>query len=172
MKTSLIIASVLLSGLSSSAFATPQAQVRFDGSCRAAGFSASGADIEYFNLNLDLDNSGSKECVITTTLPAQPNQVITVSSFKAEAFANKLGDGLAMLTVGHRFNGQQELVSRAVASGTQDLVAEQTAIGVSACGKKVELRTKITAKSVNYILLQDSATSNSVAYRVDYTKCN
>jgi len=171
MKTSIILASVLLSGFASSAFSTPQAKVRFEGACQGGGFSASGADIEYFNLNLDLDNSGSKDCIITTTLPAQPGLFINVSSFKAEAFADVRDQGLALLTVNHRFNGQSELVSRATAKQSGGLVAEQTAIGVAECGKPVELRTRITAKSVNATLLQDSAQSNTVSYRVAYKPC-
>jgi len=173
MKTSLVLASVLISGMATSAFSTPkEAKVKFDGSCRAADFSASGTDIEYFNLNLDLDNSGSKECVITTTLPAKPGLRINVSSFKAEAFAEVPHHGLATLTVNHRFNGQQELVSRAIGRESGGLVAQQTAIGISSCGQAVELRTKLATKSVNSIVLQDSAQSNTVSYRVAYVPCH
>ncbi len=172
MKNSLILASVLLSSLvSASAFATPAAQVVFEGICAGAGFSASGTDIEYINLNLDLDNTGSKECIITTKLPARPGMTINVSSFKAEAFADLRSEGLAVLTVNHRFNGQQSPVYRSVAKGTGALVAEQTAIGITSCGQAAELRTKLATKSVNATLLQDSATSNTVAYRVAYVPC-
>ncbi len=173
MKNSIILASVLLSALvSASAFASSAAQARFDGACAGGGFSASGTDIEYFDLNLDLDNTGSKECVITTTLPARSGFRINVSSFKAEAFADLRTDGLAILTVNHRFNGQLSEVYRSVAKESGALVAQQTAIGISSCGQPVELRTKVATKSVNATLLQDSAVSNTVSYRILYVPCH
>jgi len=173
MKRTLLLASVLASALASgSAFATASASATFAGACSGASFDASGSDIEYFDLNLDLVKGGSKECVITTTIPGTPGLAIHISSFKAEAFADITNGGIATLLVNHRITGQNEIASRAIAHETGDLVAEQQTVGRTKCGQAIELRTKLTVKAVKAILLQDSATSNTVTYKIDYTPCH
>lgn len=162
---------VLSFALTSSLFAV---DVRFSGACADGTFDAQGADVEYSNLNLDLLNgvgAESAECVITTSIPAKSGFTINVSEFKAEGFAEIEGRGLASMFVNHRFNGQIVRGARDIARNTSSLVVFQRAVGVSSCGDQVVLRTKLTTKASNAVLLQDSATSNTVRYKVKYVRC-
>lgn len=172
MKNVAVSVALLVSALSAPAFAT-DAQVNFSGSCAAGSFDAVGNDIEYFDLGLELTGGAtSAECVITTTLHGKPGLRINVSDFKAEGLAFDVQPGgIATLTVNHRFNQQTTLVNRAIAREDGPLIAFQQAVGLSACGEDVILRTKLAAKAVKAQLLQDSATSNTVSYRIGYVPC-
>ncbi len=170
MKTLLTTALSFL--VSASAFAG--VDVRFSGACSAGDFDAQGADIEYFNLDLDLlEGSGSekKECVITTTIPQRPGYYINVSQFLAQGAAEIDGNGLVSLFVNHRFNNQDKPGARDIARNSRDLTVSQTAIGVSLCNEKVVLRTKLTATAKDAFFIQDKATSNNVKYRFAYVRC-
>ena len=175
MKKAIFVSSLLLSGLvSASAFASPT--VRFSGVCANGDFDASGIEIGYSNLNLDLDESNGKiasaECTITTTLPARHGFRITASDFKLQADALVSDpNGLASVFVNHRFNGQDLNGVSAITRKDGPLRAQQLTIGATGCDKPVELRTVVKVKAKNAIVLQQDALARVVSYKLQYVQC-
>ncbi|MFW7380724.1 MAG: hypothetical protein ACOH5I_18060 [Oligoflexus sp.] len=166
-----ILGTLLISG---SAMASG-IKVDFAGACQNGDFQAVGADVSYFNLDLDLFNGfggEAKDCVITTKIPARSGLRINVSDFQAEAFAQITADrGLASLLVNHRFNGQIVGSNRDVATDSRDMLAEQTAVALSKCGEKVQLQTRISTRAKDAVLFLDNTKSNTVSYKIKYIKC-
>lgn len=169
--SSILFASLLLSGS-----AMADVSVQFDGACRNGDFQAVGADISYFNLDLDLfeGNGGeAKDCAITTTIPARRGFAVDVSTFQAEGFADiSSSDGLATLLVNHRFNGQVVGSNRDVARSSKPLIARQSVIGRSICSGQVQLRTRISTRAKDATLILDNAQSKTVRYRFRYLPCS
>jgi len=166
-----ILGTLLLSG---SAMASG-VSVDFAGACKNGDFQAVRGDISYFDLDLDLnkgDGGEAKDCVFTTNIPARSGFRINISEFQAEAVsiitANR---GVASLLVNHRFNGQVVASNRDIAQTSKDLLAEQKAIGVSKCGEKVQIQTRISTRANNAIVFLDNAKSNTVSYKLKYVRC-
>ena len=176
MKKAIFVSSLLLSGLvSASAFASPT--VRFSGVCANGDFDASGIEIGYSNLNLDLDESDGKianaECTITTRLPAKRGFRIVASDFKLQADALVAGpSGVASIFVKHGFNGQSVNGVSAITRKDGPLRAQQLTIGSSNCGEAVLLSTKLTIKAKNATVLQQDALARVVSFNLGYELCH
>jgi hypothetical protein len=149
------------------------ADVDFSGVCSNGGFVAVGADIEYFNLDLDIDAGGvlsSKECLFTTTLPARSGYYIAVSKFQLQGNALINSGGFAQFFVNHRVNGALVPGVRKTLYTSGDMNLVQEAVGNTSCNQSLVLRTKVTGKAKEALLLQDAAGS-VLQYRCEYRPC-
>jgi len=161
---------------SASAFAgNDGVQVRFHGACHMGNADINNGDIEFLNLNLDINaeqSFQSKKCEITTKFPGRHGHRLVVSTFKVEAFADLKHEGVASLSLRHNFRNRGWKADEAKARrGDRALVVEQTAVGRTECHEDAELKTEITTGARNAILLQDSAT-NIIAIKYYYEMCH
>jgi len=151
-------------------------QIHFRGQCHMGNASVNDGDIEFLNLNMDINaDQGfqSKKCEITAKFPTRRNHKLVVSTFKVEALASiKENGGAAILTLRHNFRdkGWKADESRAVRKGDQALVVQQTAVGNTNCDEEAQLKTEIISAGRKAILLQDSAT-NIIKIKYSYERC-
>lgn len=170
MKKFIIILSFLTSG---SLFAG--VEFDFKGRCQKANASVQDNDIEFTNLNLDIDagqNIESKKCEIVAKFPSRRGYKLLVSTFKVEALAVVKDHGAAIMTLRHNFKGRgwRADEARVTNTGDQALVVEQTAVGSSDCEGDAVLQTEIITAGRNANLLQDSAT-NIIKIKYSYERC-
>ncbi|SMF00622.1 hypothetical protein [Pseudobacteriovorax antillogorgiicola] len=174
MTKSILLSFICAGMLSSSAFAGGF-RVNFDKDCRHGQFDAQEGDIEFFNLNIDVDKwkiFQSKTCDITVNIPMRRGYYIVINQFQVEGFADiKKRAGFASLALKHKTSGDWIFPRRDHTRKDDALRVTQKSLSRSSCSKSIQFKTRIEVKAFNALFFQDAAQSQISSINYEYRAC-
>lgn len=149
-------------------------RILFRGDCSNASYDEQEGDIEFLNLNLDLDREAflqQKNCEISISVPEKDGYYISVDDFRIEGIANiEQRVGFASISVQQRFKkwGPE---SRDKTIRSRSLVVALPYVGQSSCSNPVNFSTRIKVKGVRSQFFQDAAQATVSKISYHYHRC-